>query len=90
MASSIKDHLHSKVTGADPKSDLFPIINSIPKDKLKAFLHQCIDESTPTSLNTMYFNSSSIDQLIPRDVMQHLLSFQALDLKAIKLVNKQE
>ena len=65
------------------------MLKHVSINKLKQHLHQSIDEMKQETVREMYFNSSSIDDIIPADVIQHILSFQSLDLKNVKCVNKQ-
>ena len=84
-----QDKLNTKVATAGDVNDLLPIIKCISIDKIKQFLHQNINEATMDLTKNMYFNSSSIDEIIPSDIIKHILSFQALNLEHVKRVNKQ-
>eukprot|EP01084_Bolivina_argentea_P277017 472782_1 len=70
-------------------SKLSPILKELPLNSLKKFIHQSIEEMDASIAKTVYFCSLSLDDIMPSDIIQKFLSFQALDLQNVTLVNKQ-
>ena len=58
-------------------------------DKLRRFVDQNIEEMHESQANTMHFKAASIDEIMPGDIIQHIISFQVFDLENVKFVNKQ-
>ena len=52
-------------------------------------MNKHIDEEEMSTARNTYFKSAPIDEIMPSDIIQQILTFQQLDLQNIKLVNKQ-
>lgn len=81
--------MQSAVASAQNASDLLPILNHLPIDKIKQFVDQCIDEMTPSTVTKLKYNSLPIHQIIPTAVIQYILSFQPIDDGNSRSVSKQ-
>ena len=78
--------VNETVSSAQCFKDLLPFLKLIPTDKLKEFIHQNVKTTTS---NEMYYNSLSIDQILPTDIIGHILSFKCLEeLNLTKRVSK--
>lgn len=88
----MEDTLNIEINDAQNDDDLLPILKCVaknmPMNKLKNILRQQMNEMTPESLRNVYFNASSINKLIPEDIIQYILSFHSIGLQSVKLVNK--
>ena len=87
--STDKDRLQNQTASAQNINDLLPFLKCIPMDKLRDFVHQNIEEMNQSQLKTMHSNAISINRIIPGDIIQHIISFQVLELENVKCVNKQ-
>lgn len=88
MTDQFQDELRALVASAKNKRDLEPLLPYVSLDQLKHALYQTIDEVDDTAIKMMRFDAVSIHKIIPSDIIQHILSFQGLDLKHAKCVNK--
>ena len=87
MAHFHSDTVNEAVSSAQYFNDCLPFLKLISTEKLKQFIHQNLNETTA---KTFYYNSLSIDEIMPTDIIQHILSFQCLEeLNWTKIVNKQ-
>ena len=62
----------------------------IPLYILKKAVGQIINDDAfmQIPLRALYYEVRSIDEIIPKDIIQHIISFQGLDLENTKIVNK--
>ena len=89
MMSFDKKEIESVITSAESISDLVPFIKHIPLNVVKEFVIENMNKMTESSATKMTFNALSINQIMPADVIQRILTFTTLDGKNIKSVNKQ-
>ena len=67
--------------------DLLPILQSLPLSVVKQFVNQQMQQATSKRISSIYHDVISIDDILPSDVMQHILSFDGFYHP--KAVNKQ-
>lgn len=89
MTDRFEDELRAHVASSNSLKDLLPLLPYISLDVLKQAICQNMNGMQPESIKKMHCNSLSIHKIIPSDLIQHVLSFQGLDLKHVKCVNKQ-
>ena len=89
MSSVYKKELQENVSDAHTVKDLMPFLGALSLDKLKDFINQNVDEFNASESKTMYFNSVSIDKILPDDIIQYILSFQSITDNHKTYVSKQ-
>ena len=87
--TNFKERLLTIISSSNNFNDLIPILSFISVAKLKEFLNQNVKEMDVPTIRSAYFVSASINKTIPSDIIQHILSFQSLDLEHVKCVNQQ-
>ena len=88
MSNLHTNKLHLAVNQSNNLNDLLPFLHYLPISDIKQFIHQSINKSS--SRKKMYFESISINDILPSDLIQYILSFNALDsfsAKYAKIVN---
>ena len=82
--------LHNFVTGTSSYAHIFKLLRLLDIENLKVFAHEQIKKMNNGSLRTAHHTILPMNQLLPRDVIQNVLSFGYVhDKYAIKLVCKQ-
>lgn len=89
MSEINKKIMHSAVESAQNVCDLLPMLNQVPLDTIKQFMNALINEMTPSAVTKMKYGSLPIDEIIPENTIQHILSFHPIDGGNIRSVNKQ-
>lgn len=88
-----KNEINKKIDSVSKFKELRPIIQQISLNKLKQIVKEMVNDETEWDINInikyVYWNTISIDKILSTDIIQHILSFQALDSEHIKYVNKQ-
>ena len=85
-----KDEINEDLDKASNLEHLHNYFKCIPFNVLKETIGKIInnnDDKIP--IKTLYFNVKSIDNIIPKDIIQYIISFQGLDLDNTKCVNKE-
>ena len=91
MSSEIyKWELRKTVASFQTMDELEPFIEFLSVDQLKDLVLQNIPTLNYPISKKLHFDLSSIDQILPTDVIGHVLSFQSIqELYTTKYVNKQ-
>ena len=89
MSTVHKHKLRELVSDTNNADDLIPILRKLPINKLKHVINSSIDVMDEPFAKQIHLNYLSINQIIPDDIIRHILSFQGLRLNPTKLVNKQ-
>ena len=84
-----KETLHNTITKATEFEGLLPLLQHFPTDALKQFMHDHVDKMDTSIAKEMHFHSSSIDQIIPSDIINHIISFEGWPRYDFIIVNKQ-
>ena len=88
----MKRELQTLIEEAEDDLHLLPIICEVPLEIIKNFLIKTIQHHQQNKINIkgIYLKMIlPINKILPKDIIQYILSFMALDLEFIKLVNKQ-
>ena len=85
--NELVEQMQDFIRSASNVTDLLPILQHLPLFALKSFINQQIEQQTAAAQKIIYFNSSSIHDILPSDAMQHILSFG--DFYRQKAVSKQ-
>ena len=82
-----KQAIRQTVASAQSASDLLPMMANIPLDKIKALINEHVDQSDFQVTTHLFMNAASIDQILPDDITQHILSFNGFfEPRTYKLV----
>ena len=73
--SQLRSALHDYVKAADRSSDLLKMLQYVNLKKLKQFLCGQIDEMVSEKTRAAYHCVLSINNVLPDDLMQHILTF---------------
>ena len=86
-----KDKVNEDLEATLNLKHLFKFIKHIPFDVLKETVGEIINNNDDNKIlvKTLYFEIRSIDKIIPKDIIQYIISFQGLNLDNTKCVNKQ-
>lgn len=90
-----KQSLKTVIDYASSWCDLKPIINKVPLQKIKQFLHQMVDnnyvnvQNEIINIKSIYWEfNGNIENILPGVMIQYILTFLKFDLQFVKLVNK--
>ena len=89
--SWIKQRLNRVIDSASSWYDVEPLINKIPLNELKEYLQEMINNShqNKVDIRSMYWGFvGNIENILPSDLMQYILTFLRFDLQFVKVVNK--
>lgn len=84
----MNEELESLDINALSSNALRPWLSRVPTDILREFLLGFIQEMDSGLAAKMYFGGSSFDDMIPRDVIQKMLSFLLFDTESTRSVNR--
>ena len=84
-----KDELRNHVASTQILQELLPLLNQIPLEQIKDFLYQKIGSMNDAESKTFYYESLSIDEILPTDIIRDIISYQGFDIAHTKCVNKQ-
>eukprot|EP01083_Nonionella_stella_P211636 765001_1 len=73
--SSLEQQLKSKINSATNIHDIMPILEQLPFDIIQSFTLQHIHNTNSTSVQRLCVNTLSINDILPENVLQHILSF---------------
>ena len=73
--NELVEQMQDFVMSASNVTELFPILQHLPLISLKLFINQQIEQQSSTAQRCIYFNASCIYDIMPSDVIQHILSF---------------
>lgn len=89
----MKNEINKNIDSASRFTDLQPMLQHISINKLKQIVKEMINDEDEWNINVnikgIYWNTIAIDKILSTDIIQYILSFQALDLRHVKCVNKQ-
>lgn len=80
--------LHNLVTTSTSVEHLFKLLQFVDLDELKEFAHQQIDKMDKDILRAAHHTTISVNQIIPRDAMQNILSFRYCYFRSPPMVCK--
>ena len=89
MPPFLIDHISESVLSMTHLNKAIKYLKWIPIDEIKKFISQKLNTTNSTSAKTIYFNSFSMNNIIPSDAIQHILSFLPSWSDKTKLVNKE-
>eukprot|EP01083_Nonionella_stella_P196266 722307_1 len=80
MITSQRDMILSSVNQATDSSALINLIPFLPLHSLQTCAKQYIEDASQSAINKIYHNVIPLDQIIPPDVIQKILSFNPLSI----------
>eukprot|EP01083_Nonionella_stella_P100958 285528_1 len=80
MATSQCQTILSFVNQATDASELIQLFSFIPLHLLQACVKRYVEDASQSAINKIYHNVLPMDQLIPHDVIQNILSFNPLSI----------
>eukprot|EP01083_Nonionella_stella_P000171 515_1 len=75
MTALRRETILSFINEATDSSELIKLIRLIPLNSLQACVKHCVEEASLSVVNDIYHNVLPMDQTIPYDVIQNILSF---------------
>ena len=78
VSQFVKDQLRIKIQSATSINDLIGVLQHLSLPAIKGFVNQQIEQETLQNANKMYYESFSIQEILPDDVQQCILSSDGL------------
>ena len=75
--STFKDNLNSYIIDANNFTDIAPVLKYFSIQLLKEFALNQVKNMSPEDTKTMYYNAYPMDKILPQDVCQYILKFDA-------------
>eukprot|EP01083_Nonionella_stella_P187238 687482_1 len=80
MQSNCLDSIISYVEKSQTSSDLIKLIPYIPLTALQTFVKHHVHNSSNVLINQMYHDALPMDNILPHDLIQNILSFDCLSI----------
>jgi len=77
LETNFLDLSQSIVRRAESIEDLLPFLRYIPLLSIQSLINQHLNQQSPSKVKSIYHKAASIDEILPCDVMQHVLSFDS-------------